>query len=357
MLSDAVDRYHAKGAAGVLMDARNGEIIAMASLPDFDPNDRNAFFRQGRAADSPLFNRASQGLYELGSTYKVFTAAMVMEAGIATPDTMMDTRGPLVSGRFRIRDSHRMDPEMSLKDIIIESSNVGTARFAMIAGARRQQAFLEKLGLLSAAPVELPEAAGATPLQPAKWRDISTMTISFGHGISGSPLHLAAAYAAMVNGGFKVNPTLLADAPMPGEDARVISALTSARIRDMLRAVVTAGTGRNADAEGYFLGGKTGSAEKPRTDGKGYDRTKIVATFAGAFPIHDPRYVIVVTLDEAEDRTGTRARRTAGWTAAPTTRAAITRLAPLLGMRPAPDAAAEAPGVGAQRVADRAGAL
>ncbi|MFT4792355.1 MAG: cell division protein FtsI (penicillin-binding protein 3) [Paracoccaceae bacterium] len=357
VLAGAVEQYHAKGAAGVLLDATNGEIIAMVSLPDFDPNDRNAFFRQGRAEDSPLFNRAAQGLYELGSTYKIFTAAMVMDAGIATPDTMMDTRGPLVSGRFRIRDGHRMDPEMSLRDIMIQSSNVGTARFAMIAGARRQRDFLETLGLLVPAPVELPEAAGATPLLPDKWRDISTMTISFGHGISGSPLHLAAAYAAMVNGGLKVNPTLLVDAQPPGEDARVISALTSSRIRDMMRAVVTSGTGRNAEAAGYFLGGKTGSAEKPRRDGKGYDRTKIVATFAGAFPIHDPKYVIVVTLDEAEDRTGTQTRRTAGWTAAPTTRAVITRIAPLLGMRPAPEAVAQAPGPGAQRVAQGAGAL
>ena len=194
-------RYYAKGAAGVLMDATNGEIIAMVSLPDFDPNNRNAFFRQGRAEDSPLFNRAAQGLYELGSVYKIFTAAMLMETGIATPDTMMDTRGPLVAGRFRIRDSHKMDPEMSLRDIITYSSNVGTARFAMIAGAQRQRAFLEKLGLLVPTPVELSEAAGAKPLLPDKWRDLSTMTISFGHGISGSPLHLASAYASLVNGG------------------------------------------------------------------------------------------------------------------------------------------------------------
>jgi cell division protein FtsI (penicillin-binding protein 3) len=344
VLDGAMTAYHAKGVAGVLLDANNGEIISMVSLPDFDPNDRNAFFRQGRAEDSPLFNRAAQGLYELGSTYKIFTAAMVMDAGIATPETMMDTRGPLVSGRFRIGDAHHMPPEMSLHDVMVQSSNVGTARFALIAGARRQQDFLRKIGLMDASPVELPEAAGATPLIPDRWQDLATMTVSFGHGISGSPLHLAAAYAAMVNGGFKVEPTLLSGAARPGESARVISALTSQRLRAMMRGVVTDGTGRNAEAVGYFLGGKTGSAEKPRRDGKGYDRTKIVATFAGAFPIHDPKYVIVVTLDEAEDRSGAgRPRRTAGWTAAPTTRAAINRLAPLLGMRPAPQMAQTGP--------------
>jgi cell division protein FtsI (penicillin-binding protein 3) len=334
VLSNAVKTFHAKGAAGVLLDARNGEILSMVSLPAFDPNDRNNYFRPGAREESPLFNSAAQGLYELGSTYKVFTAAMMMDDGLATPETMMDTSGPLVSGRFRIGDSHRMPDEMNLQDIMVHSSNVGTARFALIGGSRRQTEMFQKLGLLDPAPVELPAARSAKPERQDPSRDVTVMTNSFGHGITGSPLHLAVAYAAMVNGGLKVSPTLIAGAPAADESARVISRLTSRRVRSMLRDVVTRGTGRSAEVFGYAVGGKTGTAEKKRIGAKGYDRHRIIATFAGAFPMTDPKYVIIVTLDEAEHRTPTRIFRTAGWTAAPTTREVIGRIAPLLGLWP-----------------------
>jgi len=344
VLREAVEKFHAKGAAGVLMEARTGEVRALVSLPDFDPNDRPTAI-SGYAGDHPTFNRAAQGLYELGSVYKTFTAAMMLESGLAGPDTLVDTTGPMYWGRFRISDFHRMPPQMTLSDVLVESSNTGTARLALLAGARRQQDFLGALGLLEPPGIELSEAAGAEPLTPERWSEISVMTISYGHGLATTPLHLASAYATLVNGGERVRPTLLAGAGAPGE--RVVSEETSRELREMLRRVVTEGTGRNADVPGYFLGGKTGTAEKPKRNGGGYDRDKVIAVFAGAFPIHEPEYVIVVALDEAEDRSGPRARRTSGWTAAPTTKAAIERIAPILGMRPrlAPAPAALAPQV------------
>ncbi|TYO91526.1 peptidoglycan D,D-transpeptidase FtsI family protein [Oceanicella actignis] len=350
VLDEAMKRLHARGAAGVLMDARNGEVLALVSLPDFDPNRRPPPPVRGRPDDHPTFNRAAQGVYELGSTFKPFTAAMVMEAGLAGPDTLVDTRGPLYWGRFRISDFHRMPDQMTLREVLVESSNVGTARLAILAGARRLQDFLARLGLFEPLPVELPEARSARPLTPPNWSEISTMTVSYGHGISVTPLHLAAAYATLANGGLRVRPTLVAGARPPGEEARVISAETSRRLREMLRAVVTEGTGRNADVPGYEIAGKTGTAEKPRTDGRGYDHDKVIATFAGFFPAHDPRYVIVATTDEAVESSGRRPRRTAGWTAAPIVAEAVRRIAPILGMRPlpAPRATADAGGAPAR---------
>lgn len=342
VLRNSVEIYHARGAAGVLMDANTGEVIALASLPDFDPNDRPPPPTKGRPDDYATFNRAAQGVYELGSTFKIFNAAMAMEAGLATPKTMIETAGPLYWGRFKISDAHRMPAHMTLREVIIESSNVGSARLAMVAGAKRQREFLDKLGLLEPTTVELSEAGRADPLLPPKWSEISTMTISYGHGLAVTPLHLAAAYATIANGGLRVKPTLLAGGPAPTEADRVLSESTSAAARDMLRAVVAEpkGTGKSAEVPGYFIGGKTGSADKARPGGGGYDRSKVMATFAGIFPAQDPAYVIVVTLDEAWTEKYGRRWRTAGWTAAPTVKEAVSRIAPILGMRPqtAPEA-------------------
>ncbi|MEE3099104.1 MAG: penicillin-binding protein 2, partial [Pseudomonadota bacterium] len=352
VLREGMARYTAKGAAGVLMDAKTGEVLSLVSLPDFDPNERPIPFGNVKAGDFPTFNRAAQGLYELGSTFKIFTAAMMLEAGLANARTMVDTTGPMKWRRFTISDSHRMPPRMSLREVIVESSNVGTARLALQAGAHRQKDLLRRLGLLDPLPVELSEAGRAAPLYPSNWSEISVITISYGHGLSASPLHLAAAYATMVNGGLKVEPTLVAGAKAPGEEARVISEATSLAMRDMLRGVVTDGTGRNADVPGYFIGGKTGTAEK--ASGGGYASNRVVATFAGAFPMQDPRYVIVVTYDEAVAQTKWGPRRPAGWTAAPTVKEAVTRIAPILGMRPMLEAEApEDVGVAGGQVASR----
>jgi cell division protein FtsI (penicillin-binding protein 3) len=325
---------NAKGAAAVLMDARTGEVISLASLPDFDPNDRPAPPTSGDPSDSPLFNRAVQGVYELGSTYKIFAVAQALELGLLTPETMIDTRSPMTWGRFRIHDFRNYGPELSVSDVIVKSSNVGAARIGLEIGGERQRTFLESLGLLSPTSIELAEAPGIIPLFPQRaWSEISTMTISYGHGISASPLHLAAAYATIVNGGTKVTPTLLRN-PDPARGPRVISEATSAAARLMMRGVVEHGTATLADVQGYAVGGKTGTADKPRRDGRGYETDKVIATFAGFFPADAPRYVIVVTLDEPVETSGPEPRRTAGWTAVPVAAEIIRRAAPLLGLRP-----------------------
>ncbi|SFR12858.1 peptidoglycan D,D-transpeptidase FtsI family protein [Poseidonocella sedimentorum] len=324
---------NAKGAASVLMDVHTGEILSMVSLPDFDPNERPRPPVQGQAADSPLFNRAVQGLYELGSTFKIFTTAQAMELGLANPNTMIDTKGPLRWGRHSIRDFRNYGNELSLTKIIVKSSNIGTARLAMEIGAERQRAFLGQLGLLDPTPVELIEASTSRPLLPSNWSEISTMTISYGHGISSSPLHLASAYASLLNGGRKVAPTLLkSTGPAKGE--RIVSEEVSAQSRMMLRKVVTEGTASFGEVPGYRVGGKTGTADKPKETGGGYHEDRVIATFASVFPADRPRYVLVVSLDEPVETSGDEPRRTAGWTAVPVAAEMITRIAPLLGLRP-----------------------
>ncbi|SEO98934.1 cell division protein FtsI (penicillin-binding protein 3) [Salinihabitans flavidus] len=333
VLAGGMKLMNARGAAAVLMDVRTGEVISLASLPDFDPNDRPRLPPSTGAADSPLFNRAVQGVYELGSTFKIFTAAQAMDLGIATPDTMINTAGPLRWGKYSIRDFRNYGSELTLDKVIVKSSNIGTARVAQEIGAERQQDFFRDLGFFDPTSLELVEAAGIKPLLPSKWSELSTMTVSYGHGLSASPLHLAAGYATVANGGRRVVPTLLKrDAPQDGP--RVMSEATSANARRMLRRVVTEGTASFGDVPGYAVGGKTGTADKPLETGRGYHEDKVIATFASIFPAHDPRYVLVVTLDEPVETSGPEPRRTAGWTAVPVAAEIIGRIAPLLGLRP-----------------------
>ncbi|HGG06165.1 MAG TPA: penicillin-binding protein 2 [Aliiroseovarius sp.] len=323
----------AKGAAAVVIDVYTGELISLVSLPDFDPNKRPRPLTKGSAADSPLFNRAVQGVYELGSVYKIFAASQALDLGLVSPQTMVNTRGPLKWGRFSIRDFHDYGAQLSVTDVIVKSSNIGTARIAQQIGAERQQAFLGSLGLLEPTQLELIEAAGARPLKPGNWSELSTMTISYGHGLSASPIHLAAAYASIVNGGTLVTPTLLRqDSVQPGP--RVISTETSAIARDMLRQVVSRGTASFGEVPGYNVGGKTGTADKPKENGGGYQDGKVIATFASVFPANNPRYVLTLTLDEPEVYAAGEMRRTAGWTAVPIAAEVIRRIAPLLGLRP-----------------------
>ncbi|MDD9707567.1 penicillin-binding protein 2 [Seohaeicola sp. SP36] len=333
VLAGGMRLLNAKGAAAVLMDVHTGEVISIASLPDFDPNDRPVAPTQGRPDDSPLFNRVVQGVYELGSTFKIFTVAQALEMGMVTPDTIINTKSPMTWGRHRISDFRNYGPELTVSKVIEKSSNVGTARIAIDIGAERQRAFLGQLGLLETTKFEMVEARGGKPLLPPRWSELSTMTISYGHGISATPLHLAAAYATMVNGGTKVEPTLLKqNGPQFGP--RVISEKTSEQLRRMLRLTVSQGTASFGDVPGYAVGGKTGSADKPRIDGRGYETDKVLATFAATFPAHDPKYVLIVTLDEAVETSGSEPRRTAGWTAVPVAAEVIRRVAPLLGLRP-----------------------
>jgi len=323
----------AKGAAAVLMDVHTGEVISMVSLPDFDPNDRPRQLVKGDASDSPLFNRAAQGVYELGSTFKLFTVAAALDKGLVDESTMIDTRGPIKWGKFKIRDFHNYGKQLSVMDVIVKSSNIGTARIAQDMGTATQKKMLGELGLLKPTPLELVEAKHIKPLVPKNWSELSTMTISYGHGIAATPLHLAAAYATLANGGYQVNPTLL---KVDGETAygpRVLKATTSKTLMRMLRNVVTRGTASFGEVKGYSVGGKTGSADKPKPSGGYYD-DKVIATFASVFPTDDPKYVLILTLDEPSIKAAGEMRRTAGWTAVPVTTELITRLAPILNMRP-----------------------
>lgn len=333
VLYGGMSLMNAKGAAAVLMDVQSGELISLASLPDFDPNDRPRPPTEGNASDSPLFNRAVQGLYELGSTFKIFAMAQALELGLVNPETMVDTRGPLRWGKFRIRDFHDYGSQLSATKVIVKSSNIGTARVAQMIGGDRQQTFLKSLGFFEPTGVELVEAAGAKPLLPPKWSELSTMTISYGHGLSASPLHLAAAYATIANGGHKVTPTLLRQ-PKGQLGPEVMSEQTAAKSMAMLRKVVSEGTASLGEVPGYAVAGKTGTADKPKENGRGYYEDKVIATFASAFPAHDPKYVLVVSLDEPVETSGDIPRRTAGWTAVPVAAEIIRRVAPLLGLRP-----------------------
>lgn len=333
VLHGGMTLMNAKGAASVLMDVHTGEIIAMASLPDFDPNNRPQVLLTGDQSDSPLFNRAVQGVYELGSTFKIFAVAQAMELGLINANTMIDTAGPLTWGRFKIRDFHDYGAQLSATDVIVKSSNIGTARIALQLGGTRQRDFLGELGFLEATPVEMIEAPSGAPLLPRNWSEISTMTISYGHGISTSPLHLAAGYASLLNGGTKVEPTLLRQ-HHPQTGPRIVSESTSRYARNMLRAVVERGTASFGEVPGYEVGGKTGTADKPRENGGGYYDDKVISTFASVFPADNPRYVLIVTLDEPSENSGAKPRRTAGWTAVPVAAEMIRRVAPLLGLRP-----------------------
>jgi cell division protein FtsI (penicillin-binding protein 3) len=343
VLQQAMGELSARGAVGILMEADTGQIRALASLPDFDPNLRPPLPTSGDPADSPLFNRAAQGRYELGSTFKPLTVAAALEAGLVGPQTWIDTQGPMRWGRFRIRDFHDYGPRLTVEDVLVKSSNIGAAHVGILVGAERQRAFFERLGLLEASPVELTEAGKTAPLLPARWTDLSTITISYGHGMAVTPLHLAAAYAALVNGGLRVRPSIVEGAAVrPGEADRVISARTSAEMRAILRQVVVRGTARAADVEGYEVGGKTGTADKPNATG-GYARDKTIATFAAFFPASAPKYVLVIALDEPTAVINDTAFRTAGLTAAPVVAHAIRRIAPVMAMRPEPEPEEGAP--------------
>ena len=336
VLAGGMSIMNAKGAASVLMDVHTGEIISMVSLPDFDPNKRPQVLLTGDQSDSPLFNRAMQGVYELGSTFKIFAVAQAMELGLINPETMINTKGPLQWGKFRIRDFHDYGAQLSATDVIVQSSNIGTARIAMQIGAERQQEFLRSLGFMEATPVELQEAPSGAPLLPRKWSELSTMTISYGHGLSSSPLHLATAYSSLLNGGTRVYPTLL-HRENRQTGPRIVRAEISERSRDMLRQVVSRGTASFGEVEGYEVGGKTGTADKPKENGGGYYKDKVIATFASVFPANDPQYVLIVTFDEPSENSGSEPRRTAGWTAVPVAAEMIRRVAPLLGLRPQVD--------------------
>jgi cell division protein FtsI (penicillin-binding protein 3) len=327
-LNDAMIHFSAIGAAGVVMDIHTGELLALTSLPQLNPN------AAGQGSPEARFNRATLGVYELGSTFKPFTVAMAMDSGIIKSfGQMYNCPNALhVAGRT-INDTHPMGRACSVAEIMKESSNIGTAQIADQIGPTRQKEFLRKMGFLDKVNVELKER-GRTLTPGSQWNQIETMTVGYGHGIAVTPLHLATGYATLFNGGIYRPATLLKvdRGHAPGQGHRVFSENTSYKMRSLLRLVVTDGTGRKADAPGYRVGGKTGTAEK--LVGGHYVSNKVVTTFAGVFPMDEPRYVMVVMLDEPQPTAETFGFRTAGWNVAPVVSRTVSRIAPMLGVRP-----------------------
>ncbi|WP_366656941.1 penicillin-binding protein 2 [Fodinicurvata sp. EGI_FJ10296] len=324
-LHASIEDFRAIGGAAMVMDIRSGEIVSMVSLPDFDPHDR------GNATDEQIFNRNTLGVYEMGSTFKIFNTAMALESGVATMTSGYDASDPIRIGRFTINDFHGEDRWLTTPEVFTFSSNIGSARMAMDVGSAYQQEFLHRLGLTTTPRFDLPEVG--SPIAPSRWRDVNMMTISFGHGISVSPLQLATAVAAVVNDGIMVEPTLIRRDPEDyPEGERVLSQRTSEQMRRLLRLVVADGTGGNADVPGYFVGGKTGTAQK--TGGGGYSANARLSSFVSAFPMHDPRYVVFAMLDEPQGLERTYGYATGGWTAAPLVGRIVAQMGPMVGLRP-----------------------
>jgi cell division protein FtsI (penicillin-binding protein 3) len=326
----AMRAFTAIGAAGVVMDVNNGEIVAMVSLPDFDPNQPGAIDPDTR------FNRATLGVYEMGSTFKIFNTAMALDAGAVTMEGGFDATDPIRIARFTIRDYHAKRRWLSVPEIFMYSSNIGSAKMALAVGPAEQREFLRRIGMLRATPVELSEVG--QPLVPSPWREINAMTISFGHGIAVSPMQLVSGVSAMVNGGILYAPTLIkGDGNRGRAGKRVISARTSDQVRRLMRLVVEHGTGSKAEAKGFLVGGKTGTAEKVM--GKRYKAKALMSSFVAAFPMNAPRYVVFVMVDEPSGTKETFGYATGGWVAAPVVRETIARIGPLLGVRPVDDEA------------------
>jgi len=333
-LMRAMAKFSAIGAAGLMKDVHTGEVVAMVSLPDFDANDKTAL--SGDAG----FNRVTKGVYELGSSFKLFTAAMALDSGTVAWDGGYDATDPIRVARFTINDYHGKKRWLSVPEIIVYSSNIGAAKMAVDVGTKGQQRYLANLGLLRPSALELPETGH--PLVPRPWREINTMTISFGHGIAVTPLHLATGISALVNGGLFRSATVLRQ-PVGGaaRGVRVITDDTSAKMRRLMRLVVTEGTGRKAAAKGYRVGGKTGTADKQV--GGSYREKMLISSFVAAFPMDAPRYVVLAMLDEPKGIKETFNYATGGWVAAPVVKAVVERAAPLLGIAPRPEAVEEKP--------------
>jgi cell division protein FtsI (penicillin-binding protein 3) len=327
-LSEARLHFSAIGAAGVVMDVHTGEILAMTSLPAFNPN------IPGQGTPEQMFNRATLGVFELGSTFKPFTLAMAMDSGtVSGPGQIFNCPDALPAYGHVVHDTHPFGRQCSVAEIMMESSNIGMAQIADQLGKERQKAWLKKMGFLDRPEIELKEKG--RPLTPgSRWGPFETMTIGFGQGIAVAPLQLAMGYATLFDGGIYHPPTILKIGPGHPLSAgrRVFTADTSYRMRSLLRLVVMKGTGRKADAPGYRIGGKTGTAQK-LINGH-YSQTINITSFAGVFPMDDPRYVIVVMLDEPKATPETYGFTTAGWNVAPVVSRTVSRIAPMLGVAP-----------------------
>jgi cell division protein FtsI (penicillin-binding protein 3) len=320
----SMSKFSAQGGAGVVMDVHNGEVLGLVSLPDFDPHAPMSFSKDTQ------FNRAVQGVYELGSVFKIFSIAAFLDLNDGGLSRTFDAREPLKRGRYMIRDFHPEKRVLTVPEVFMVSSNIGTALVAEEIGTKGLKDFYKRLGLLSALDIVLP--AGGKPLIPRPWRDINTLTASYGHGIAVSPLHLVSAVSSIVNGGLKISPRFVLPDVEVGDivsSDRVISEKTSAMMRSLMGMVVSEnGTAKKAAVVGMDVGGKTGTAEKPGKNG--YDRKRLISSFAGVFPINDPQYAVFVMLDEPKGIKESYGYATAGWTAAPIFSKVVERMVSIL---------------------------
>jgi cell division protein FtsI (penicillin-binding protein 3) len=325
----AMKKFSGVAGTGVVMDVNSGEILGAVSLPDFDPHTVTEKNKKS------LFNNLTLGVYEPGSTFKIFTTAAAIENAGATMGSTYDARESLHIGRFRISDYHAQKRIMTLPEVFMHSSNIGSIKMAQAVGTDQFKNFLKDLGLFRKPDLEIPEVG--SPLIPAKWSEIDTMTASFGHGIAVSPLQLVTAASSIMNGGILVKPTLILDKSQNSSKSgkntlRVVSEKTAHRMRQLMRLVVTGGTGSKAEVAGYNVGGKTGTADK--NSGKGYDGTKRRSSFMGFFPSEAPKYAIYIMIDEPKGTKESYGYATAGWVAAPAVGRVIESIVSIEGMKP-----------------------
>ena len=325
-LAKAREKFKAIAAAGLVLNVRTGEIVSMVSEPDYDPNVPH------NPRDPSLINRLTTGVYEMGSTFKAFTVAMGLDSGKVTLKSSFDAHNPLHYGKFDIHDFEPMQRSLTVPEIFTYSSNIGAARIAMAMGIDAHKAFLKKMGQLDRLRTELPESA--EPIVPKHWGELNTITIAFGHGLSVAPLQAVMGVGALMNGGILLPPTFLkrTEAEAQSLGKRVIKPETSRLMRYLMRLNVEKGTAGKADVAGYYIGGKTGTADKV-VFGR-YSKTRVLTDFMAVLPADQPRYLLLIMLDEPKALTETHGFTTSGWNAVPTGGAVVARIAPLLGIEP-----------------------
>ncbi|MBR0791887.1 penicillin-binding protein 2 [Bradyrhizobium manausense] len=325
-LLKAKEKFHAKAASGLVTNVNTGEVIAMVSLPDFDPNNPK------EVHDPDRINRLTTGVYEMGSTFKAFTLAMALDTGKYGLDSLWDARGPLHYGKFAIHDDEPKGRFLNMKEVFTFSSNVGAARIALAQGVEAHKAFLRKMGQMDRLRTELPESA--SPILPRRWSDLNTITISFGHGIAVAPLQAVMGVSALANGGLLIPPTFLkrSEEEARAIAKRVIKPETSDKMRFLMRLNAEIGTAKKANVPGYYIGGKTGTAEKV-VNGR-YAKKRVLTAFTAILPADKPKYQLLIMLDEPQPLKETYGFITSGWNAVPTAGNVITRIGPLLGIEP-----------------------
>ncbi|GGI19071.1 peptidoglycan D,D-transpeptidase FtsI family protein [Bradyrhizobium guangdongense] len=325
-LLKAKEKFHAKAASGLVTNVNTGEIVAMVSVPDFDPNNPK------EAHDPDRINRLTTGVYEMGSTFKAFTLAMALDTGKYGLDSLWDARGPLHYGKFAIHDDEPKGRFLNMKEVFTFSSNVGAARIALSQGVEAHKAFLRKMGQLERLRTELPESA--SPILPRRWSELNTITIAFGHGIAVAPLQAVMGVSALANGGLLIPPTFLkrSEEEARAIAKRVIKPETSDKMRFLMRLNAEIGTARKADVKGYYIGGKTGTAEKV-VNGR-YAKKRVLTAFTAIMPADKPKYQLLIMLDEPQPLKETYGFITSGWNAVPTAGNVIARIGPLLGIEP-----------------------